>query len=305
MGKGVAVLGRRMVAVMLVAAATALVLAGGRWSPTREGQGAAREVNVLFLGTDGGSLAGNTDTIVLAHVDPSQRRIAALWIPRDTLVSIPGHRAGKINAANPLGGPELAVATVEDFLGVKVDYYLLADFAAAAAAIDHLGGVDLEVPRDMHYDDPYQDLHIHLRRGRQHLDGEQALAFARFRNSALGDIDRTRYQQLLVEALLRRALSPEGLARLPAAVRALLEGARTNAGLREVASLLAAARGGEWTLVAETLPGSFLTIKGVSYWSVDRERARAAWSDLLQGITHPAVEDRPLPAGAGRGVGVG
>lgn len=284
----------------LVLAAAAVYLAAGHPGvrlPSFPRPGLARPVNVLFLGTDAGGLEGNTDTVVLANVDPARRRVAALWIPRDTLVSIPGHREGKINAANPLGGPQLAVATVESFLDVRVDYYLVADLEAVARAIDELGGVEVEVPRDMHYDDPTQDLHIHLRRGRQVLDGRQALAFARFRHSPLGDIDRTHNQQLLVAALMRRAVSLEGLPRLPGAVRTLLAGARTNAGMREVAGLLAAAGRGEWTLVSETLPGSFLTLKGVSYWSVDRERARAAWADLLRGVTRPTMEEpRPAPA---------
>lgn len=291
----VALLGLLLLGLLVFAAAA--WRPGSGWSPALPGFRAAESVNLLFMGTDGGRLDGNTDTIVLAHVDPRQRGIAALWIPRDTLVAIPGHGTAKINAANPMGGPELAVATVEELLGVKVDYYLVTDFQVAAATIDRLGGVDVDVPVDMNYDDPYQNLHIHLRKGRQHLNGRQAVEFARFRHTALGDIARTQFQQRLVEALLHRVLSPEGLVRLPGAVQVALEGSRTNAGLKEVAGLLAAARGGGWSLVSETLPGSFLDLRGVSYWAVDRQQARAVWADLLRGVTHPTVEEGVRPPG--------
>lgn len=259
-----------------------------------------RPFTVLVLGADGGRLEGNTDTIVLVRVDPRQRRLAALWIPRDTRISLPGAGRVKINAANPLGGPDLAVAAVRDLLGTKVDHYVLTDFEAVARAIDRLGGVEVDVPQAMHYDDPTQDLHIHLKKGRQHLTGDQAVGFARFRSVALGDIARTRFQQALVAALLERVRTPEGLARLPGAAREVWDHSRSSLGWSEAVRLIPLARGGDWTLTAETLPGSFLTVRGISYWGVDPARARAAWADLLLGVTHPTVEEgAPPPGGAG------
>lgn len=300
-------------------AALALIVLAAVWAAKGwrggglPGSRPAKDLTVLFLGTDGGRLDGNTDTIVLARVEPSRRRVAALWIPRDTRVTIPGRGPGKINAANPAGGPELAVRAVEQLLDVKIDYYVLMDFKAAARVIDQLGGVEVDVPADMDYDDPTQDLHIHLRRGRQRLNGEQALAFARFRKLALGDIDRTRNQQALVAALLDRLLSPAGLVRLPGAIRTAFDSSRTNASLADLAALTRAVRGGGWALVSETLPGAFLDLHGISYWSVDPGRARAAWADLLAGQTRPPLEERAAPSGrksagatspgAGRGTG--
>ncbi len=256
-----------------------------------------RPVTVLILGADGGRLEGNTDTVILARIDPNEHRVAALWIPRDTRVSIPGHGRGKINSANPAGGPELAVATIESLMDIRIDYYVLTDFQAVARAIDRLGGVDVDVPQPMHYDDPTQDLHIHLEKGPQHLSGEQAVGFARFRGVALGDIGRTQFQQALVAALAEKVRTPGALLLLPAAARELMNHSRTNLGLEESMDLLKLARRGEWTLVSETLPGSFLTLRGVSYWDVDPARARAAWADLLLGVTHPTVEEGMPPAG--------
>lgn len=283
--------------VLLVLTLSMLVIgasriAGGRYQGGLPGGRAAKSVNVLFLGTDSGRLEGNTDTIILVHIDPVRHLMSALWIPRDTRVSIPGRGLGKINAANPAGGPVLSMATVEKLLDVKVDYYVLADFKAAARVIDHLGGVDIDVPENMNYDDPTQNLHIHLRKGMQHLNGEQALGLARFRHEALGDIARTRHQQALVSVLLDRVRSPAGLARLPGAIRLALDSSRTNAGLSDLAGLASLARQGDWTVVTETLPGAFLDLNGISYWSVDPGRARAAWADLLGGRTRPTLEEQ-------------
>lgn len=290
---------RKVPAALLFALAAAVIAAVWIAQHQRGTLGpGAKSVNVLFLGTDSGRLEGNTDTIVLAHIDPAQRMMAALWIPRDTRVSIPGHGPGKINAANPAGGPRLALATTESLLDVQIDYYVLADFQAAARVIDHLGGVEVDVPENMNYDDPTQDLHIHLRKGRQHLNGEQAIGFARFRQDALGDIARTQHQQALVSALLERVLSPVGLARLPGAVRIALDNSRTNATPADLAGLVASVRRGDWTVVTETLPGAFLDLNGVSYWSVDAGRAQAAWADLLGGRTRPTIEGQAQPGGS-------
>lgn len=286
-----------LVAGAALAVLAVALFAAGRLHRGLPVLGAAKSVNILFLGADSGRLEGNTDTIVLAHVDPSARRVVALWIPRDTRVEIPGHGLGKINAANPAGGPELAVDTVERLLDVPIDYYVLTDFKAAARVIDHLGGVDIDVPARMDYDDPRQDLHIHLAKGRQHLNGEQAIGFARFRQEAMGDIARTQHQQSLAAALLDQVFTPAGLTRLPGAIRLALESSRTNAGLTDLAGLIAAARRGGWTILTETLPGAFLNLNGVSYWGVDAERARAAWSDLLAGRTRPAIDEQAQPRG--------
>ena len=136
--------------------------------------------------------------------------------PRDTLLE-----GGKINSVYHKG-PEALAETVTDLLGVPIDYYVTVDVEGFVALVDELGGIDFDVPVRMSYDDPTQDLHIHYEAGMQHLDGEDVLKVARCRNNSDGpgsypdnvylaypdgDIGRTRTQQQLISAILKKALS--------------------------------------------------------------------------------------------------
>lgn len=252
----------------------------------REAQAAgaadARSVHVLLLGSDDGRLDGNTDTIILASVNPRRRTVYMMSIPRDSRVEIPGRRGHhKINVAGPLGGPGLTVATVENLLGTWVDYYVVVDFKGAARVIDRLGGVTIKVPYRMDYDDPVQDLHIHLRPGRQHLNGKEAVNFMRYRkNDPLGDVGRTVRQRWLLQEMARQLMASATLDRIPGLVPELWRTVRTNASVADAIRLASWFRGGGWTVVSATLPGNFQTIDGISYWGVDPDRARLAWAEL-------------------------
>lgn len=252
----------------------------------------AKAVHVLLLGTDAGNLKGNTDTIMAVSINPERRSISIMSIPRDSRVQIARYGWHKINAANPFGGPRLTVATVEGLLGTWFDYYVLMDFKGAARIIDKLGGVVIDVPKRMDYDDPTQNLHIHLRPGRQHLNGQQAIEFARFRSDAQGDIGRTVRQQQLIQEMARQLLASATLDRLPALLPDLFRSVRTDATLADAVRLAAWFRKDrDWTLQAMTLPGNFLTLNGISYWAVDPSKSRLAWSDLLRGRTRPYLDE--------------
>ncbi|HEY9720857.1 MAG TPA: LCP family protein [Oscillatoriaceae cyanobacterium] len=175
--------------------------------------------NVLFMACDntdayeshGREVIGmraNTDTMMVARLDPARQQVRLLSIPRDTRVPIPGHGTFKINAANPYGGPELAMQVVSDFLGVPVQKYLLIDTRAVVQLVDAVGGVTLFVPKDLNYDDETGHLHIHLTKGWHHLGGQQAHDFLRFRHDDGGDIGRVQRQQSFLDAFFRQCLTP-------------------------------------------------------------------------------------------------
>ncbi len=254
----------------------------------------ARSVHVLLLGSDDGRLDGNTDTIMLASVNPRRRTVYVLSIPRDARVEIPGRRGfHKINVAGPLGGPGLTAATVERLLGTWVDYYVVVDFKGAARIIDRLGGVTVKVPYRMDYDDPVQDLHIHLKPGLQHLDGRQAVHFLRYRrNDPLGDVGRTIRQRLLLQELATQLLASATLDKLPSLVPDLWRTVRTNAAVADAVRLATwFTRREGWTFLTATLPGNFQTIDGISYWGVDPAHARLAWRELTgQGRVLPILD---------------
>ncbi|MBX6377906.1 MAG: LCP family protein [Clostridia bacterium] len=178
-------------------------------------------LNVLVLGLDSEELgAQRSDTMMVVSLDPLTHEVGLLSIPRDTLVTIPGrHDEEKITHAHAYGGPELAMRTVQEFLGVPIHHYVRVDFQGFKAIIDAVGGVTVDVEKRMYYVDPYQDLRIDLQPGRQRLDGEKALEYARYRSDS--DLFRIRRQQKLLQAVAAELLRPAAIVRLPALVREL------------------------------------------------------------------------------------
>ena len=147
---------------------------------------------------------GRSDTLMIATVDPKKDQAALLSIPRDTRVKINGHGWDKINAAYAYGGEKLTQRTVEDFLGVNMDHYIIINTHAFQKIIDAIGGIDIDVEKRMYYEDPWDDdggLVIDLRPGKQHMDGKTAVTYVRFRDEE-GDIGRIKRQQKSMKACM-------------------------------------------------------------------------------------------------------
>ncbi len=179
-------------------------------------------VNILVMGLDfrdweanGG--APRTDTMILLTIDPATKMAGMLSIPRDLWVEIPGFGHNKINAAYQLGeqsrlpggGPSLAVATVEQFLGVTINFYAQIDFTAFERFIDEIGGVKIEVEKKIKVQVIGQEKLEKLEAGRYTLPGNIALAYARARNTEDGDFDRSRRQQQLIYAIRNQFTRPD------------------------------------------------------------------------------------------------
>ena len=137
----------------------------------------ANKMNVLVMGTDGGNT--RTDTMVLICVNPREKEVKMLSIPRDTRVRI-NNSFEKINAATVRGGAELAVQKVMEVTGIPIHNYVMVDLKGFRSVIDILDGLDFDVPQRMYYVDPYQDLRIDLQKGPQHLDCKKAEHLVRF-----------------------------------------------------------------------------------------------------------------------------
>jgi LCP family protein required for cell wall assembly len=167
-----------------------------------------RRIVLLTIGSDagapkfgrGGSVeGGRADALQLVVVDTAKRRGVVLSFPRDSYVNIPGHGTNKINAAMAFGGPKLLVATFEQLTGLTIDYYALTSFDGLTDIVNKVGGVQVNV--DMNLRDAFAG--AFLNKGKQKLNGRQALAYARARKTLPGgDFDRSRHQgQLLVGGL--------------------------------------------------------------------------------------------------------
>ncbi|MFZ4556433.1 MAG: LCP family protein [Pseudanabaena sp.] len=162
------------------------------------------------------SFNGRSDSMLLIRLDPSDRTVHILSIPRDTQVPIPNYGVTKINAANVYGGAALAQEVVSNKLnGVQIDKYLRVDTSGLSALVDVIGGVEVDVPKRMKYVDKTQKLNIDLYAGKQTLNGEQAEGFARFRNDEEGDIGRIQRQQIVLKAIKSKIANPVIVFRFP------------------------------------------------------------------------------------------
>ena len=193
----------------------------------------------LLVGRDTGG-GGNTDTIMVVSYDVKNQELNAMSIPRDTIVN-KSWDIKKINSVyNYAGGGDKGMAalmdTVSDTIGFAPDFHIVVEWEAVGKLATAIGGVDFEVPVNMNYDDPTQDLHIHINKGFQHLDGEQVMQVLRFRknnNGApgiynQGDIGRIQVQQDLLMAIAEKLLQPSVVSHIPDLVDIFMENVETD-----------------------------------------------------------------------------
>jgi LCP family protein required for cell wall assembly len=200
--------------------------------------------NILILGADfrRGDTAYRSDSMIVAHVDPQQKKVWLLSIPRDARVEIPGHGANKINAAHYYGGPEGAIAATEKLTGLKINHYLEANFQGFVKAVDALGGVWVNVPvtikNDPEADASIGDVASHIDAGYQLLDGAHALTFVRARHQfADEDFTRMKDQQIFFKALADQIAKIDNLAKLPGVVSAVAPYIATDMSLVDMIKL--------------------------------------------------------------------
>ncbi len=184
----------------------------------------ASRISVLVIGLDyrdwsAGEGAPRSDTMIVLTIDPLTKTAGIMSVPRDLWVNIPGFGYSRINTAYSLGegsqlpggGPELARKTVEQLLGVPIQYYAQVDFYTFVEFIDMIGGVEIYNDQELRLDPVGQGKDkIKLTCcGMRELDGERALAYARYRKDKEGDVARAQRQQKLILAIRDKVLSPE------------------------------------------------------------------------------------------------
>ncbi|WP_206816943.1 LCP family protein [Chroococcus sp. FPU101] len=247
----------------------------------------SRPINILVMGIDqvmeknldpNAQFNSRSDTMLLIRIDPQDHSVKMLSIPRDSRVKIPSVGYTKINDANVEGGPALAAEVVSDTLdGVNVDRYVRITTEAFKQLVDLVGGVEVNVPFAMSYQDVTQKLDIHLEPGVQTLNGDQAEQFARYRNTKYGDIGRVQRQQVLLKALQKRLFSPAILPKLPQAIAILQEHIDTNLSIDEMLALANYGRTlDQEQLKMVLLPGRFGGLEefdGKSYWIINQDES--------------------------------
>lgn len=240
-------------------------------------------LNVLVFGVDASNKedAKNTrsDSIMLLSIEPSGANPVLLSIPRDTRVEVPGRKSlEKINHAHAYGGPNLLVATVEKLLGIKINHYVRINYKSVEQVVDALGGVEIYVPIDMRYNDPYSKppLKINIKKGLQTLNGENSIHFLRYRKGYSNqDLGRIEAQQLFAKALTDKLISPATLIKIPQLIEIFHNNVDTNISKAKMLSYATkAVQINPEEIVKMTLPGKSSYIGNVSYYLIDKEELR-------------------------------
>lgn len=250
------------------------------------------KVNVLLMGLDKDRT--RADVIMVVSVDPEYNTVNVLSIPRDTRAKYSESRYDKINHAMGYKNPEeTIIRLVREITGMPIHYYCEIDFMGFRDVIDVLGGVEFDVPVNMHYDDPYQDLHIHVDKGLQVLDGEDAEGVVRFRNTYVnGDYDRIKVQQNFMKALFEQKLKPEYIKKAPAIMEEIYEHVKTNFSIADATKYLGMLKKMTTdSLQTHTLPGESKYMSGISYFVYDPEDTKEL---ILYNFGYPEEEAKRL-----------
>ncbi len=263
---------------------------------------------VLLLGTDGSAErmeydgfdegSYRSDSLMLARIDPQDKKAAIISIPRDTLVDIPQHGQQKINACLPLGGPSLAVQTVSKLAGVPISHYAEVDFDGFASVVDALGGIEVDVPIPIDDDEAGGSLEA----GPQTLDGYGALILCRTRHTyddyGAGDLYRAANQRMVLSAIAQKMLSVDPFS-LSGSISSLSQYVTTDLDVAAIIAIAQSMRGldSEEDIYTAVAPTTSEYKNGGWYEILDT----TAWKDMIRrleaGLPPVATDEVDLSTG--------
>lgn len=235
--------------------------------------------------------AARSDMIMVARLDFAYNRITGVTIPRDLEVGLDGYRKQKINAYHAIGGreggaaraKELAKEAVESVIGTRIDRVIVLDFQVFQEIVDMLGGVEVYVPKDMHYVDKAGGLYIDLKKGHQRLDGYQAMGFVRYRHDDSDFLRQERQRDIMV-ALRARMLEKWQMS--PKLVDKSIELLGNEFDAREVAALaLFSQRVGPESINIQMIP--VLAMRGTTNLALDTKRLPKTLEEARLGSSRP------------------
>lgn len=230
-----------------------------------------------------------TDFIMVASYDPETGRANMMSIPRDTKIT--GSVDGKINSvyAHKRDINDL-IKKVKGLTGIEIDNYVIIKTDIIAKAVDAVGGVTVDVPINMNYDDNAQNLHIHIRKGTQTLTKENAEGFVRFRKNndgtgyPMGDVQRTKVQQTFIKALVSEALKPKNIVKIPQIITDMFDSVKTDLPLVEILKYVDDLDNfKEENITAMTLPGN--TKDGDPYYYANYEETKKLVAETFYNTT--------------------
>jgi len=239
-----------------------------------------KRVNVLVIG-----VAKNlSDTIMLASYDMEKDKVDIISIPRDTYYPREGYKHAaqkKINAVYGSSGAEGLVKAVEDITSLDINYYVKFDYEAVKAIVDGIGGIEVEVPNDMNYDDPVDDLHIHFKKGQIVKDGEDIIKLLRWRKNNKGggykdgDLGRIKMQQHIVRLGIEKLLSGNVVSNFIKLQGPIKEYVETNMSPNEMMYFANKGKNVKSENICfHTLPGKAKTMEGLSFFVINKEKLK-------------------------------
>ena len=200
-----------------------------------------KTINVLLLGISEDLNSKLTDTIMVCSYNPKTQRASILSIPRDTYVGKNKNSVkanDKLNTVYSKSGIDTCMEKVEQITGIELDYYAVVNTKALIKIVDISGGVNFDVPIKMDYDDPTQNLHIHLNKGMQKIDGEKAEQLLRFRHNNNGstysqeygdnDYGRMKTQREFIKETMKQTLQLKNITKAKKIISAVFENVNTN-----------------------------------------------------------------------------
>ena len=252
---------------------------GAGTRPKADGERKSKDYyTVLILGRDTGG-GGNTDTMLLASYDVTNQKATVMSIPRDTMVNVPWDIKRINSVYNYYGGGDKGIQhlykEISQLVGFEPDYQVVVEWEAVGKIVDAMGGVYFDVPRDMNYEDPYQDLVIHQTKGYRLLSGDDAMQVLRYRHDnvkngkmlgyADGDLGRIKTQQALLKTMVEQLLKLENLTKVKQFVKVFRENVETDLSLQNIFWFAKSAYTGGLSMDNV----NFVTMpnKGVSCWS--------------------------------------
>lgn len=248
-----------------------------------------KRVNVLVIG-----VAKNlSDTIMMASYDMEKDKVDIFSIPRDTYYPRKGfnHAAQKkINAVYGSNGAEGLVKAVEDITKMDINYYVQFDYEAVKAIVDGLGGLKVEVPNDMNYDDPADDLHIHFKKGQIVKNGEDIVKLLRWRKNNKGggykegDLGRIKMQQQIVKLGMEKVINGNVVANFIKLQSPIIKYVKTSMTPKEMMYFANKAKNiNSENIFFHTVPGNSKTMEGLSFFVLNKDKLKEEIALILAG----------------------
>ena len=228
---------------------------------------------MLLLGVDGNTFRANrSDTIMIGIVNPEQSKVSLLSIPRDLRVQIPGESGyDKINAAFAKGGINLTAKTIESVFDIPIEYYAIINFKGFQELVDAIGGVEVDVEKDLTFSDRITKTRFTLKKGPQKLNGIQALNYARFRGDGEGDFGRMRRQQQVIRAIVDQSVTLRNIPKIVDIIEVVDDNFSSNVSFKDLGLLALKMR----------------NLKGSDIESIKLE----AYPDMINGISYVITDD--------------